>query len=174
MLPIHAYALSGAIVASATAWGFLQFPGLLIWCAFIGWAGFLHSGGDRKILPSTICSLVFGAFMAWCFSLIVASKSISLPLPVVAAVVVAVFAPAMILASKISIFNIIPATFYGFATSFAYLAQTPGRFSMGAMTSVNLENVIIVVPISLIVGTLLGLTQVQFANRLMIATTQSG
>ncbi|WP_207005454.1 DUF1097 domain-containing protein [Trinickia mobilis] len=106
-MPIYAYALSDAVVASITAWGFLQFPGLLIWCAFNGWAGFLHSGGDLKVLPSTICGLVFGAFMAWPVALIVVSQSIPLKLPLAAAVV-AVFTPVMILASSISLLKVTP------------------------------------------------------------------
>ena len=170
MKSLHAYALSGAIIASVATWGFLQFPGLLIWCAFISWATFLHSGGTRDKIPATLLCLFFGTIMAWIFALCVTSKLVIMPLPIMSALLVAILAPLMILASKFALFSVVPATFYGFATSFAYLAQTPGKFTLEAITSIGWENVLIVVTVSLCIGVALGYLQTISAASLIASS----
>lgn len=167
MPTIYAYAIAGAFIASAATWCFLEFPGLLIWGAFIGWAGFLHSGGARSTIPTTISCMLFGVVMAWLFALFVAGGYVQLPMPVVAAILVAIIAPFMIWLSKFPLFSVVPASFYGFAASFAYLAQTPGKFSSAAMLSASLENVLFVVPISMIIGVGLGYFQTLVAAKLL-------
>jgi len=73
-------------------------------------------------------------------------------------------APIMILGSKISFFSVTPAVFYGFAASFAYLAQTPLVFDFAMLTSLNKANVVFVVPISLTIGACFGYLQVIASN----------
>ena len=51
------------------------------------------------------------------------------------------------------------ATFYGFASTFAYLGLVPGAFTISAMTSFSWNNAIVAVPISLLIGTGLGIAQ---------------
>lgn len=167
MIPIYAYAVSGAFIASATTWAFLQFPGLLIWCAFIGWAGFLHSGGTPAVIKTTLASMGFGASMAWLFAMVIAGAYIELPLPIAAALLVALIAPLIIVASRFNLLSIVPASFYGFACTFAYLAQTPGKFTVPVMSSLALDNVLIVVPLSLFIGVGLGFLQTLVAQKLM-------
>ncbi|MDN4546990.1 DUF1097 domain-containing protein [Pseudomonas sp. C32] len=170
MRSLHAYALSGAIIASVATWGFLQFPGLLIWGAFISWAAFLHSGGTRDKIPTTLLCLLFGVIMAWVFALCLASGLLIFPVPIVAASLVAILAPCMIWASKLPLLSVVPATFYGFAASFAYLAQTPGKFTLETITSISLENVLIVVPASVCIGVGLGYLQTIFAASLIASS----
>lgn len=169
MQQLNAYALTGAVIAALTTYFFLQFPGLLIWCAFIGWACFLHSGGERKMIFPVSVSMVLGAVMAWVFALIFVSGVITLPAAVSGAVLVAVIAPIIILASQKKLFSIIPASFYGFATTFAYLAQTPGAFTMESMTGLALGNAVIIVPISLFIGVFLGWLQVTSVGQIAVA-----
>jgi len=76
-------------------------------------------------------------------------------------------APFIILMSKLSILSVIPASFYGFASCFAYIAQTPERFTLQAMTSLSLENTLIVVSISLLIGVGLGFVQTLIASRMI-------
>jgi hypothetical protein len=160
MIPlIHAYALSGALIASLATWAFLQFPGLLVWCAFIGWAGFLHSGGDKDSIPKVMACMALGIVMCWLVALGVGVAVLPLPMPVAAALLVAAVTPVMIWLSRLPLFGVVPASFYGFATGFAYLAQTPEAFTVAAMTSISLKNVVIVVPISLLIGIGLGVLQ---------------
>lgn len=169
MQQLHAYAVTGSIVAALTTYFFLQFPGLLIWCAFIGWACFLHSGAEKTLILPVSVSMVLGVVMAWIFALIFVSDFLSLPGSVYGAIIVAVIAPIIILASSKKLFSIIPASFYGFATTFAYLAQTPGAFTLNSMTSIDLENALFIVPLSLLIGVFLGWLQTMFVSQLVVA-----
>ena len=160
MQQLHAFALTGSILGALITFSFLQFPGLLIWCAFIGWACFLHSGADTTLISSVIGSMVLGSVMAWVFSLIFISGMLPFPQPVAGAILVAVIAPTIIIGSSIQLFSVVPASFYGFATTFAYLAQTPGTFTMAAMTELALENAVVIVPVSLVIGSFVGWVQI--------------
>lgn len=166
MAALIANAIAGGVLATAAVWAFLQFPGLLVWAAFIGWASFFHSGGDTTALKKSLACSFFGIVMAWAVAMVVASGTTSLSGPLAAALAVLIVTPIIILASAIDIFSVIPATFYGFASAFAFLAQTPGKFSVQAMTSFSLDNVLIVVPISLLIGALLGVLHIKIATAL--------
>ncbi len=166
MNALIANAIAGSLIATVAVWAFLQFPGLLVWAAFIGWASFFHSGGDLPALKKSVICSVFGILMAWSVAMVVASGITHLSVPVAAAVAVMVVTPIIILASATKLLSIVPATFYGFAAGFGYLAQTPGKFTIEAMTSFGLDNVLVVVPISLAIGALLGVLHVWFAGRL--------
>ena len=168
MSPIYAFAVAGSLVAAIATWLILQFPGLLLWGAFIGWASLAHSGGDMPAFKKSITCNVFGVVLAWIVAYPVASGMIGLPVPLAAALMVAIVTPIIIVASKINLLSVVPATFYGFASSFAFLVQTPDKFSPAALTSLSLNNVLIVVPISLIAGALLGLIHGRIAS-LMIS-----
>lgn len=160
---IRAYAIAGAIVASVATWAFLSFPGLLIWAAFIAWAGFHHSGGTRSVIGKTLLCLAFGVVLAWIVSMLVLANS-TLPMPLAAAALVALVVPIIIGLSKFEAFNIVPAVFYGFASGFAFLTQTPGAFSVAALTHLGLNNVLIVVPVSMAIGVALGIVQIKIAS----------
>lgn len=166
MTALIANAIAGGLLATVAVWTFLQFPGLLVWAAFIGWASFFHSGGDSNAFKKSLACSYFGIVMAWAVAMVVASGITSLSAPLAAALAVLIVTPIIILISAIDIFSVIPATFYGFASAFAFLAQTPGKFSIQAMTSFSLDNVLIVVPISLLIGALLGVLHIKIATAL--------
>lgn len=164
MSQIYAFAAAGSLVAALATWLILQFPGLLLWGAFIGWASFAHSGGDTSAFKKSVTCNVFGVVLAWIVAYPVASEMTGLSIPLAAALLVAIVTPTIIVASKINLLSVVPATFYGFASSFAFLVQTPDKFSPAALTSMSLNNVLIVVPISLIAGALLGLIHGRIAG----------
>src|SRR5262249_29617270 len=71
----------------------------------------------------------------------------------------------MPVASRVSYFSIVPATFYGFASStLAYLGLAPGAFTTAAMTTLSWKNAIVSVPMSLLLGTVLGATHRRLAS----------
>ena len=63
-------------------------------------------------------------------------------------------------------FSNVPATFYGFASAFAFLLLSPRALSMEAMTATDLRNVLICVPVSLLIGSVLGVVHQTFASLL--------
>ncbi len=166
MTALIANAIAGGLLATIAVWAFLEFPGLLVWVAFIGWASFFHSGGNSNALKKSVACSYFGIVMAWAVGMVVASGITSLSVPLAAALAVLIVTPVIILISAIDMFSIIPATFYGFASAFGFLAQTPGKFSVQAMTSFSLDNVLIVVSISLLIGALLGVVHIKIATAL--------
>ena len=58
---------------------------------------------------------------------------------------------------------------YGYAATFAFLLQTPEKLSLDPLLSVTLDNVLIVVPISMVIGALYGLA----SGRLGAAMTKA-
>lgn len=167
MSPMNAFAVAGSLVAAIVSWLFLQFPGLLLWASFIGWASYAQCGGDVAALRKSIACNLFGVVMAWLVAMPLALGAAGLPIPLAAAGLIAIVTPVIILGSKLPLLSVVPATFYGFATSFAFLVQTPGKLDAAVMTSVSLDNVMIVVSISLIAGAGLGVLHGKIAGALM-------
>lgn len=167
MPQLYAFALAGSVVAAIASWLILQFPGLLLWAAFIGWGSFSQAGGNSAAFKKSVACTVFGALMAWLVAYPIAAGVVGLSVPLAAGGLVAIATPIIILASKLELLSVVPATFYGFASSFAFLVQTPGKFDPIAMTSTSLDNVLIVVTLSSIVGALLGVVHSRLAGILM-------
>ena len=167
MKMLYAYAVAGAVITAVAVWAFLTFPGLLIWAAFVGWASMHHCGGDRAALKKTIVCTTFGVVMCWAVGMAVATGVTGLPAPIAAALAAGIAAATIVLVSSVPSLSATPAIFYGFASGFAFLSQTPGKFSVEAMTAPGLENVLIVVSVSLIIGALLGALHVKFGNAMM-------
>ncbi|HET6219555.1 MAG TPA: DUF1097 domain-containing protein [Acidobacteriaceae bacterium] len=153
---LPAAALAAAILAAVSVWAFAALPGLLIWAAFIGWASFDQSGANRKaFLTSSVC-MIFGVIMAWIVAVSVAGEWLHLRSSVSSALAAGVASFFIVLASRFELLSNVPATFYGFASAFAFVTLAPNAFSMAAMTRGNLNNVLLVVPISLLIGSGLG------------------
>lgn len=167
MSPMNAFAVAGSLVAAIVSWIFLQYPGLLLWAAFIGWASFAQCGGNNAALKKSVACNLFGVAMAWLVGVPIALGAAGLPIPLAAAGLIAVVTPVIILASKVPQLSVVPATFFGFAASFAYLVQTPGKLDPHVMTAASLDNVVIVVSLSLIAGAGLGVLHGRIAGALM-------
>jgi hypothetical protein len=169
MKPLYAGALAAALIAAASVWSFATFPGLLIWAAFIGWASYDQSGANRKAFVSSSASMVFGVVMAWLVAISVAGDWLHLRASVSSAIAAGIASFFIVLASRFEWLSNVPATFCGFASSFAFLMLSPGAFSMTAMTRADLGNVLVVVPISLLVGSILGAVHGFLAGKLTAA-----
>src|SRR6516162_10060208 len=77
----------------------------------------------------------------------------------------------IVLASAVPILSTVPATFYGFASTFAYLSLVPGAFTIKTMTAFNWENVIVAMPISLLIGSCLGIAHGWLSQVLLAGDT---
>lgn len=157
--------ISISLLAGIAVWLFLSAGAILIWAAFVAWACYFHSGADGAALKSTIICNIFGVICAWIAAVIILAIPLaeSLTLPLWAAIVVAVTVGAYTMAANISALSSIPATTYGYACTFAFLLQTPDKLSLDSLLSPSLNNALIVVIISMVIGALFGFATGKFA-----------
>jgi hypothetical protein len=157
MSQLVALSVSIGVLGGIATFLFLN-SGLLIWAAFVAWACFFHSGGDTNGLRNTIVGNVFGAFCAWLAAVILLSVPLggTLGLPLWAAIVVGVTVLGMCLAAHIKAFSVIPASVYGYAATFAFLLQTAGMLNKDKLLSASLQNGLVVVALSMVIGALFG------------------
>jgi len=141
---------------------------LLIWAFFIGMACFFHSGGDENALRNTIAGNALGCVLAWITATVILAVPLAstLTLPVWAGIAVGAAIVVIVLAANIKAFAVIPATVYGFASTFAFLLQTPDKLSLANLQSASLNNALIIVLLSLIAGAVFGLVSGKVAGAL--------
>jgi hypothetical protein len=158
MSSLAALSLSIGILGGIATWLFLTVGGVLIWAAFIAWACFFHTGGDVNALRATIIGNLFGAVAATVAALAILTipGAATLGLPLWAGIVVAITAWAICIAANVKMFSVIPANVYGYAATFAFLLQTPEKLSVEALTTISLNNGLIVVGLSMVIGAVLG------------------
>ncbi len=165
---LTAAALAAALVAAASVLVFSALPDLFVWAAFIGWASYDHSGASRQAALRSSAALVFGVVMAWVVALIVAAGILPLSASLATAITAGVASFLIVLASGRPVLSIVPATFYGFASTFAYLSLVPEAFTVSAMTDFRWNSAIVAVPISLLIGTGLGIAHGWLARVLVM------
>lgn len=155
---ISALAISIGLLGGIAAWLFLG-PlgslGLSIWAAFIAWASFYHCGGKESGLQKTITNNVFGAVLGWIAMLAVTKLPLSatLGVPVWAGICVAVTVFLLVIAAKSSLFSDIPAGVLGYAS---VVAISLAGDKIGLTTAATLENPLINIVISMVIGALFG------------------
>jgi hypothetical protein len=170
---LTATALAAALVAAASVLTFSAMPTLFVWAAFIGWASYDHSGATLQAALRSSAALVFGVVMAWAVAIVVAAGALPLSAPLAMAVAAGIASFLIVLASAKRILSVVPATFYGFASTFAYLSLVPGAFTISALTDPSWKNVIFAMPLSLLVGTGLGMAQGWLAGVLRAGETRA-
>ncbi len=162
-----ALAISVGVLGAIATWLFLGPLGgaLAIWAAFIAWGCFFHCGGKEHGLQSAILGNAAGAIIA-AITLIVATKTglaDRLGLPVWAAICVGIGVAAMVLLANIPMFAAIPAQVYGFASVVAYTLM---KDAAGSLTAASLENPVVIVILSMIVGAVFGYISEKLAGML--------
>ena len=155
---ITALAVSIGLLGGVAAWLFLG-PigglGLSIWAAFIGWASFYHCGGKEAGLQKAIVNNVFGVIIGWIALLLVTQIPLagSLGLPVWAGICVAVTVFILVIAAKNQMLSDIPAGVFGYASVVA-LALAGNK--LGVLTAPSLENPLVSIVISIVIGAAFG------------------
>lgn len=157
--------LSIAALGAVATWLFLTVGGILIWAAFIGWGCYFHNGGNNDALKTTIINNIFGSFCAWVAAILILGVPLAnqLTLPVWAAIAVGVMVWVLCMAANIKALSSIPSGVYGFASTFAFLLQTPEKLSLANLTSPSLSNGFIVVAVSMVIGALFGVASGKLA-----------
>lgn len=152
-------ALVAGAVAGATVWLLVSTGGPVVWMVFLGWGSFAAIGGDDRSIVPNIASNLLGVVMAW----LVALLSLLNPLPQLIGfapwigLLSAVAVVAYILVSQIKPFTSITSASIAFAGSFGFLAHAPGAFTLESLLSFSLQNALILLSISVVLGTPLGI-----------------
>ena len=139
-----------------------------IWAATIPWAAYFALGADDAALKNvTVCG-IFGVFMAWVAAVAILSGSFAetLGLPVWAAIVVTITVFVMCYAANIPSLSAIPASVIGYSIAFAYLLQTPDKMTPEVLLTAGLENPLLVISISIVVGAGFGLWSAKLSAKL--------
>jgi Protein of unknown function (DUF1097) len=170
---LTAPALAAALVAAASVLAFSTMPHLFVWAAFIGWASYDHSGATPQAALRSSAALVFGVLMAWVVAFVVLAGMLPLNAPLATAIAAGIASFLIVMASAGRILSVVPAAFYGFASTFAYLSLVPKAFTIGAMTNLGWENAIVAVPTSLLIGTGLGIGHGWLARVLVAGETSA-
>jgi len=138
---------------------------LAIWAAFIAWGAFFHCGGKEDGLSSAILGNVAGAVIAGITLWVATQTGIGdkLGLPIWAGICVGVGVAAMVFLANIPAFAAIPAQVYGFASVVALTLLGNGA---GKLTAMSMENPVVVIVISMIVGVIFGWVSEKVAGML--------
>ena len=162
-----ALAISVGGLGAIATWLFLGPLGgmLAIWAAFIAWGCFFHCGGSETGLSSAILGNIAGAIIAG-ITLWVATQTgigAKIGLPIWAGLCVGVGVAVMVLLANIPAFAAIPAQVYGFASVVALTLLGNGA---GKLTDVSMDNPVVVIIISMIVGAIFGWVSEKVAGML--------
>lgn len=175
MLPMRmvlASSFSNAFLGGIATWAFLSVGSSMVWAAVVAWGCFFHTGGNAKAVQITIVGNVLGILFAWIGGNLLIVNPVTIPAPVWAGLVIFGIVIVMVfighnIAGHLGFTTlVIPASFYGAASTFAFLVQTPAKLSAAALHSFSLNNALIVLPIAMVIGAFLGLATAKMTSAL--------
>lgn len=152
MSGLVALALSiGGLGGVATWLAFGPLTGMVtIWAIFIAWGSYFHNGADSAALKNNIVCGIFGAIMAGIAFIMMGLVPLGDVLTAPVWVAVTVFI--LVYASKVPALSVIPTAVYGFAATAAYAIHVGGDTA-----ALDLSNPVVVISLSMIVGTVFGM-----------------
>lgn len=139
-----------------------------IWAATIPWAVYFLLGANKEAICKNITCSVFGVFMAWATAIMLTEipSTTMLGFPFMAAFTVAVSVVVLCLAANIPQLATIPCSVVGYSLVFAYLLQTPDKMNKEVLLGFSISNPLLVISISIVLGTYLGVWSAQLAAKL--------
>lgn len=155
-----------ALVLYVLAW----IPTIPVWAVFISWACFFHMNGGEsrnRAWLDTLLHIGVGIVSAWLSALLVLSNPLTHASigawwgPIIIGLVIG----ALFRLGVSDRFSITPAIIYGYAGTFAFLS-VPGRFSKESLLSLTMDNVVIAMGISLVLGISAGYVNAVIVERL--------
>lgn len=159
----------GVLAGVATFLAVGPFSGLFfIWAATIAWAAYFALGATPDAFKNTINCGIFGVFMAWISAIMITKIepsafpgfSLSAALIVTAVVIV------MCLAARFPRFSAIPASVFGYSSTFAYLLQTSGKMTPDVLLGFSWDNPLLIISASFVIGTYFGKWSAQLSAKL--------
>jgi len=155
MSKLTALALSIAVLGGV--WAFLALGPLagsvLVWAGFIAWGSYFHSGGDSAAMQKTIVGMIYGAVVAGVALALVVANPIGLAASIAAPVYVAVTVFFLVIVAGINLLSVVPANVYGYAATAGYALSTS---TANLTTTPDLTNPVLLVALSVVIGTLFG------------------
>jgi hypothetical protein len=144
----------------------------LVWAVFLGWASFFHCGGDVNALKNSTINNIFGCACGWVAALLI----VTVPAPSLvprAAIVVGITVIVLVLAANLKALSAIPAGFYGYAATFAFLLMTKDALTVPSLTGLNMQNGFIAVALSMLVGNVFGIVSAKLSAALQPAVPKA-
>ena len=155
MSKLTALALSIAVLGGV--WAFLALGPLagsvLVWAGFIAWGCYFHTGGDGAALQKTMVGMIYGALVAGVALALVVANPVGLPAAIAAPVYVAVTVFFLVIVAGINLLSVVPANVYGYAATAGYALSTN---TANLTTTPDLTNPVLLVVLSVVIGTLFG------------------
>lgn len=170
MSRINAACFCAAILTTIVLLLTQGFPALPVWSLFITWACFFHLGGDKEPAAAfriTVTHVGLGVVTAWLTALLLFTNpwtdtALSQAWgPVIIGLVIGV----LVRLSAIGHFAVTPAIIYGYASVWAFLSIGE-HFSLQALQSLSMQNVIIAILPCILIGATMGAVNVYMVNRL--------
>ena len=152
MSGLVALSLSIGVLGGIATWlSFGLLAGMVtIWAIFIAWGSYFHNGADSAALKNTIACGIFGAVMAGIafamMGMVPLGDTLTAPVWVAVTVFILVFA------SQVPALSVVPTLDYGYAATAAYAIHVGG-----STTAMDLSNPVVVISLSMIVGTVFGM-----------------
>ena len=139
-----------------------------IWAVFIFTATGVAIGGTTEAFKNLVVCGILGVVLSWAASLIILNVPLVpvLGLPVWAAIVVGVTTGCLAWSANLPIFPAIPATVIAYASTFAYLLQTPGKLDNAVLLNASLDNPLVVMTIALLVAAGFGIVTLYLAGKM--------
>lgn len=175
---VLASSFSNAFLGGLATWAFLTQGDFLVWAAVIAWGCFFHTGGTPRSVITTVAGNCWGCVSAWTAGLLFSVGPAAVPAPVWAGLVIFAVVMVMVFVGHQMAIHwnmtivVVPACFYGAAATFAYMVQTPGRIAPDVLLGATVANPLVVIPISMIVGALLGLATARMTEFLGTPATR--
>lgn len=144
------------------------YPALPAWMLFITWACFFHLGGGEHpaaAFRTVVTHIGFGVLTAWLTALLLLASPWNEGLlhalwgPVVIGLVIG----ALVRLGVVGYFAVTPAIIYGYASVWAFLS-TGGHFSLQALQSLSMQNVIIALPPCILIGASMGVLNARLVD----------
>ncbi|MCI0401058.1 MAG: DUF1097 domain-containing protein [Gammaproteobacteria bacterium] len=160
MTSLVALSISIGVLGGVATWLALGPLGgfIVVWGMFVGWATFFALGGDNAALQKGILCNLFGVFCAWVAAVLILSIPLAeqLSLPVWAAIMVGLTVLGLCLGAHIGLLSSIPASVFGYASTFAFYLQTPDVMTLDLLTGGHFGNVTLQIALSLVAGGIFG------------------
>lgn len=172
MTQINAATFSAFLLTAVVLFLMNNFPAIPVWAVFLSWACFFHVGGGehpRLALLTVIMHMGLGAVAAWLSALLLFANPFENSLanqlwgPVTIGIAIAI----LVRLSLIRWFAVTSAIIYGYASIWAFLSL-PDRFIPATLQSLSLDNAVLAILFSILLGTCLGYLNTSLVRLLIV------